>query len=322
MPRVAGVAGRKDQRVSEALLSGPALGQALAVCSALSFALANNFISRTSASGGDKGVMFSVLVTMGLSALLWLALESSEAGWPAARAEWIAVGWFAMAGVLAMVFGRTLVFESIRRLGVTRSSAVKRLNPFFSVLLAVLFLAEPLTGGDAIGIAAIALSFGLLIRESTLRGRDVLDHAPPTPAYLFGVFGAFAYAAAYIARKAGLGGLDAPALGTLISAVSGFAVFLALSPFSARHRRNLSGIFSHLDRWIVVGAIMVSFGQIFLFAALAFETVSTVVMIASMEIFVSIFLSVFIFKSEPWPRPAVLVAAVLAMVGVVLIAMR
>jgi drug/metabolite transporter (DMT)-like permease len=300
-------------------LSGPVLGQFLALCSAISFSLANNFISRTTQSAGDKGVMFSILVTAGLSLVLWLALEAGDTGWPNGQEAWQGLGWFALAGLLAMVFGRTLVFESIRRLGVTRSTAVKRLNPFFAVVLAAVFLSEPISNLDKIGMTAIALSFGLLIRES-LSQRGSLGDAPPSLAYLFGVFGALAYALAYVARKAGLNGLEAPALGTLVSALTGLAVFLTMALFFQSHRRNVAQVFSTLDRWIVIGAIMVSLGQILLFAALAFETVATVVLIASLEIFMSIFLSVVVFKREARPSLAVGCAALLAMGGVGLVA--
>ncbi|MBD3677933.1 MAG: EamA family transporter [Rhodobacteraceae bacterium] len=287
--------------------------------SAASFAFANNFISRTSRSGGDKGVMFSVLVTMGISAVLWLLLEAGRT-----QAELSVDGllMFAFAGLAAMVFGRTLVFESIRRLGVTRSTAVKRLNPFFSALLAALLLAEPITRFDGWGMVAIALAFALLIRESVRQKGKLAVEAPPPVAYLFGVFGALAYASAYIARKAGLEVMPSPAFGTFFSASVGFTVFAALAVVSPRHRSNFRGMFRHLDKWIVAAAVMVSFGQIFLFAALAYERVTTVVMIASLEIFISILLSVFLFRSERLPSPAVALAAILAMAGVGLVAVN
>ena len=286
----------------------------------MAFALSNIFVSRTSRSGGDKGVIFSVLVTMAISAVIWLMLEASRTGMPTTPANWTAIAWFALAGVLAMVFGRTLVFESIRRLGVTRSTAVKRLNPFFSVVLAAVLLSDPITGLDAVGMTAIALGFALLIREAVRRkSRLAVEHPAPL-AYLFGVFGALAYAMAYILRKLGLDLMPTPAFGTLVSAVTGFAAFGVLAVASARYRAYFAGIFTHLDRWIVLAAVMVSFGQILLFAALAYEKVSTVVMIASLEIFISILLSVLVFRTEPMPGRAVLLSAGLAMTGVVLVA--
>lgn len=301
-------------------MSAPLLGQLLALLSAASFAMANIFISRTSESRGDRGVMFSVLMTMAISALLWLVLEGGSLGDAGSRAGLFGIAWFAAAGVFAMVFGRSLVFESIRRLGVTRSAAVKRLNPFFSVLLAATVLSEPLTRSDGGGMALIAVAFILLIRESFRNRSNGLAGDPPPVAYLFGVFGALSYAFAYVIRKLGLEVLPSPAFGTFISAVSGFAVFALLSLVLPRYRAYFRGIFAHLDRWIVVAAVMVSLGQILLFAALALESVSTVVMIASLEIFISMFLSIIIFRSERMPGVPVLAAAALAALGVILVA--
>lgn len=302
-----------------AFIAGPLLGQILAVLSAASFALSNNFVSLTRRSGGDRGVLFSVLVTMVMSGLLWAVLEAPARDWTAAREHWGAVGWFALSGVFAMVFGRSLVFESIRRLGVTRSTAVKRLDPFFSVALAAILLSEPIYGEDLAGMAAIAAAFGLLMRES-LPGRRAFDtNSPPAPYYLFGVFSALAYALANVVRKVALVDLSMPAFGTFVSAVTGFACFGILALASERYRAHFRSLFSGLDRWVVSSAVMVSIGQILLFAAFSYESVSTVVMIVSMEIFISIFLSVLIFRSERIPGLPALSAAGLAMVGVVLV---
>ncbi|WP_197089271.1 EamA family transporter [Puniceibacterium sp. IMCC21224] len=298
----------------------PLLGQILAVLSATAFAFANVCISRTRTSGGDKGVMFSVLVTVGLSATLWLAIEVPRYGTPSLEGEAHALGMFVLAGLLAMVFGRTLVFESIRRLGVSRSTSVKRLNPFFSVILATILLAEPFTRLDGLGMVAIALAFVLLIRDSVRSRGAVLADVPPPRDYLFGVFAALAYGSAYVARKVGLNEMGAPTFGTFVSAASGFAAYAVLAVIWPRYRANFKGMFRHLDKWIVIGAVMVSLGQILMFSALAYEDVSTVVMIASLEIFIAIFLSVVVFRSERLPGVAILLAAALAMAGVVLVA--
>ncbi len=298
------------------------IGQLLAVASAMSFAFANTFVSRTKASGGDKGVMFSVLVTLVLSAGLWALLEAGQGVGPMGPAEWRAIGMFVLAGILANVFGRTLVFESIRRLGVSRASSVKRLNPFFSVGLAAVLLGEAIGTPDLWGMLAIGAAFVILMRESLAGRGDAGSSAPPLGAYSFGVLGALAYAATYITRKSGLEDWTVPALGTFVSALAGFAGFLLLAVVIPRQRAHLKGMFRHLDRWIVAASVMVSSGQILLFTALAFEKVSTVVMIASLEIFMSILLSVLVFRTERMPGPAVLFAAALAMAGVVLVAMQ
>ena len=292
------------------------LGPLLALASAVAFAFGNVFISRTGLSQGDRGVMFSVVVTMAMSAALWGVIEGTALplGLP-----WRGIVWFALAGVSAMVFGRSLLYASVRRLGVARSSAVKRLNPFFSVLLASVILQEAIGLSDLAGMVCIAAGFGLMIQESfAQRATDPTGHRPAD--YAIGVTAALAYAMAYILRKLGLEALPSPAFGTFISALAGFCVFLGSSVVNPRMRANLVGMFRHLDRWIGLAAVFVSIGQILMFAALAYAEVSTVVMIASLEIFLSIFLSIFVFKTERRLTRAVMIAAVLAFIGVGLVA--
>ena len=70
----------------------------------------------------------------------------------------------------------------------------------------------------------------------------------------------------------------------------------------------------------MAAAIFVSMGQILMFAAVAHEKVSTVVMISSLKIFFSIFLSTLVFRTEARPDMVILLSAFLAIIGVVLVA--
>jgi len=294
------------------------LGEGLALLSAAAFALSNIFISRTAGSRGDKGVLFSVLVTMVFSGVLFLLIEAGRI--PEGPGAMAGLGWFAAAGVSAMVFGRTFVYRSIRALGVARSSSVKRLNPFFSVILATAFLSEAPSGWDIAGMGAIALALGVLVRAG-LRREAKAGTGPGIAAYGPGVIAAMAYSVSYLARKLGLQLVFAPALGTFVSALAGFAAFAALAVVWPRYRKMFTGIFANLDRWIVLASILISAGQILMFAALAYAPVSTVVMIASLEVFIAIFLSSYVFRIEARPDASILAAAALATAGAVLLAM-
>lgn len=293
-------------------------GQCLALFSATCFAVAAVCVSRSRQSRGDRGVFFSVLVTMVCSALLWLAAgpEPVSIGGPD---WWRGVGWFVVAGVCAMVLGRAFLFESIRRLGVVRASATKRLNPFFSVVAAALVLSERITPLAGIGMAIIATSFGIMVRESLLKGSTDRAGAPAL-AYAWGAGSAAAYAGAYVTRKLGLTDLPAPAFGTLVSAAAGLVFMLGMATVSTRQRDTVVNVFRYLDRWVVSAALAMSAGQIALFAALLYEKVSVLVMITSLEVFIASFLSVVVFRIEARPGPAIQVAAGLAMLGVVLVA--
>lgn len=296
-------------------MDGSYLGSVLALFSAACFAGASYCISRTTQSKGDKGTMFSVLVTMVMSFGLWIVTgrEGLSGGNPAAG-----LAWFVLAGLLAMLLGRSFMFVSVRTLGVARSSAIKRLNPFFSVLLGAALLGEIITASSGAGIALIALSFGFLIahnlKERAVTGRIGLgDYVP-------GIVAAMCYALAYVTRKFGLVAMPSPMLGTFVSAFSGFAAFGLIAVVSANYRDKFVNMFAHLDRWILMASVLMSAGQILFFTALASETLTKVAMITSTEIFIGIILASFVFRTEPVPSGRIIAAAALAMAGVILIA--
>lgn len=296
-------------------------GQVLALLSACSFAFGSVFVSKGAHGRRDRGVLFSVFVTMIFSMLLWLIIEGGSFGDTTQDNWWTGMMWFALAGVFAMAFGRSLLYNSIRYLGVTRAGSVKRLNPFFAVLAAALFLSEPITQMDTMGMLAIAAAFGLLIYKSRSGLESVHEGEKISPIYYaWGVGSAMAYAMAAISRKNGLIEIHAPVFGTMISAASGFLVFVIAALFFQTYRENFRTLFSNLNRWLILAGIFVSGGQILQFAALTYEKVSTVIMINSLEIFIASFLSVVVFRAERRPDITTYIAAVFATLGVLAVA--
>ncbi len=300
--------------MSEALL-----GQGLALASAVSFAFANVLIARSSGRRDSRGVVFSVLVTAVFAAVIWLVLESYDMQVVGNATWWKGVGFYALAGVLSMVVGRSFLYTSVRRLGVVRSSTVKRMNPFFSSVLAFLILDEIITTLGAAGMALLLFAFLLMMRESAKNQQAGDDAPPPVWDYSFGVLSALAYGSAYIFRKFGIFELPFPAFGTLVSALTGLIAFLLAGLFVKSLRGQLTGIFSDLDRWMIMASVAVSLGQILFFAAIVYETVIVVVMIASLEIFIASYLSIFVFRLERKISLSMTLASGLAFAGVILI---
>ena len=300
--------------MSEALL-----GQGLALASAFSFAFANVLIARSPGRRDSRGVVFSVLVTAVFAAVIWLVLESYDMQVVGNATWWKGVGFYALAGVLSMVVGRSFLYTSVRRLGVVRSSTVKRMNPFFSSVLAFLILDEIITTLGAAGMALLLFAFLLMMRESAKNQQAGDDAPPPVWDYSFGVLSALAYGSAYIFRKFGIFELPFPAFGTLVSALTGLIAFLLAGLFVKSLRGQLTGIFSDLDRWMIMASVAVSLGQILFFAAIVYETVIVVVMIASLEIFIASYISIFVFRLERKISLSMALASGLAFAGVILI---
>ena len=153
------------------------MGELFAILSALLFAAANITVSRgANLQSQDNGAFMSIVLTALLSGVMYAWAYTSK-GVPAITSA--GMYWFAAAGLLTVFLGRVLVYASVQYLGAVRASAVKRLNPFFAVLLAVLILGEPLSGGLVVGMAFIFSSFILLIHQSLTASRVAPDAEMP-----------------------------------------------------------------------------------------------------------------------------------------------
>lgn len=297
------------------------IGPGLALLSASCFACGQVFISRSAVKAGDdRGVILSVIFTVAISCLLWLGLEAGSAS-AGDEVTLYGLSLFALSGVLSVALGRKFLYVSIQRLGVTRAVAVKRLNPFFSAILAFVFLHEAITGFDAVGMALVAFAFAILMRHSFARRKA--DPAGPEPLpwhYIWGVGSALSYAMAYIFRKQGLAEMAAPAFGTMVSALAALGFFMLLALIMPGRRKDFRMVFTGVDRWMVAAGILISFGQVLFFAALVLEQISTVAMITSLEVFISSFLSIVVFRTEKRPDAMILLAALFAMLGVLAVA--
>lgn len=297
------------------------IGESLALGSAFAFAFGSVAIAKGAVRrSGESGVLLSVLMTGLLSGLAWLVAGLPRDFYSADIAVWAAIGWFAASGVLATVWGRLTLFKAIQYAGVVRASTVRRLTPFFSVLLAWMILNEDVSAIAGAGMAVIGFSFVLLIIDSRQRLLGERGGADISRGYAFGVVCAMSYAASYIVRKYGLIHVPDAFFGAFIGSVAAFAYYLVGCIFSAEYRTVVRQSLQRPDSWHLLAAVCISGGQIAQFAALTFADVSRVAMINSVEIYISAYLAVFVFKTEKRPSNLIVAATVLATAGVILVA--
>jgi drug/metabolite transporter (DMT)-like permease len=303
------------------------MGEWLALLSACCFAASNVTIMRgNSGSGQDNGAFLSILITLAIAGAMWLSqcLRHGVVGFNS-----VAMLWFAGAGILTMFFGRVFNYASIQHLGAVRASAVKRLNPLFSVLLGVLLLGEPFDSAMAAGMVLIGASFAVLVRQS-LKARDAghggaaAEEAPPSwgarlrqLGFVYGPVSALAYAFGYVARKQGLILVPDAAFGTMLGSAVGALVFVLMGQFVTSYRSALRSTFTEFKPWLFAAGVLSSAGQLLYFAALSSSSISRVAMISSIEAFVTIFLTVAVTRSFQQLNGPVLLAAGLGVAGTV-----
>jgi drug/metabolite transporter (DMT)-like permease len=140
------------------------MGEIFAFLSAIGFALANVMIKKGTTKGSkNNGAFVSILLTALMSGIFFIIVGLSK-GWTVLNGE--GIFWFVIAGFLTAFVGRNFLYSAIQHLGSVRASALKRLNPFFTVILGVVLLNEVVNGTLFIGMALIFCSFGILIYES------------------------------------------------------------------------------------------------------------------------------------------------------------
>lgn len=301
------------------------MGEALAVLSMTLFALTNIAIVRGhDGKSRSSGAFLSIVITFLISTLIWLIMVSRK-GRP--EIDVAAVGWFALAGFLTIYVGRVLLYASIQHLGAIKASAVKRLNPFFSVLLGVLILGETISLPMIFGMLLILMSFAVLVRQAVLpadgerlfvEGQSAFDRFSSL-GYLYGPVSALAYASGYVARKQGMMVIPDSALGTMIGAFTGIVFFVITSGFINSYREDLRKTFTIFNKWFLMAGCLGTFGQISYFTALNYIAISKIALITSMEVFVTMILSTMFFLSKEKLTADVMIAAGLGFLGTVFV---
>jgi drug/metabolite transporter (DMT)-like permease len=292
------------------------IGDGYALASASCFAAANVLIARGAKVGdADNGAFVSLLLTAAISGAGWIALGIARGFEPVTMN---ALLWFAGAGVFTAYIGRVFFYASVQHLGAMRSSAMKRLNPFFAVMLGVAVLGETLTRGMVVGLALIFASFAALLAGS--RGDPQADRKPlgrrlVNAGYIYGPISALGYATGYLLRKMGLADAHDAFLGAAVGCIVGAAIFAATGAVRPEYARAVKATFARPNAWLIAAGVMSSFGQILYFAALNVSPMSRVGLISSMEVFVTLFLGMALLRRTESLTPAVALAAALGVAG-------
>jgi len=296
----------------------PVLGDALAIASATCFAISNVTIARGARpEAEDDGAFVSLIVTTVMAGAGWVIVGLARGFEPVTVR---ALLWFSGAGVLTAFVGRVFFYASVERLGAMRSSTLKRLNPFFAMVLGIIVLGEQLTGGMTIGMLLIIASFAVLMAgggEWRRADTDMKPGASPLArfGYLYGLISALGYSSGYLLRKMGLFEAHDALLGAMVGCFVGAMLFLATATFNPRYAKAVRATFERPNYWLVGAGVMSSLGQILYFAALNASPMSRVALISSMEIFVTLLLGYAFLREREKLTPGLVVAALLGVAG-------
>lgn len=145
-------------------MAGTVLGIPLVIFAVISWGIANA-IARV----GVKSVKVTSATILSLIASLLVALIIAlvfefEA---LVSVSWVAIGWFALTGLLHFACGRLCLYQSMRYIGAARGTSLANSYPIFVLIFAVMFLEETATLPVIIGTISIVGGVYLLLSEGT-----------------------------------------------------------------------------------------------------------------------------------------------------------
>ncbi|GBD29588.1 hypothetical protein HRbin32_00679 [bacterium HR32] len=266
-------------------------GELFALLAAVAFALATvlsrRFMVGPSPVAPEAGVFVSIVTNVtvfGALAVVEWARGALESLTPASFA------FFVLGGLCGTVAGRNLSYQSVLRIGPSRSTAIRLSNTLFAALIGLAVLRELPRPGQLAGAVLITAGLWLVIRE---RGNS-LARADPT-GVLLALGGAVGFALGDTFRRAGLQITPSPFLGAGIGACTALVVQSTWLWTRARSGSR------HARPWradVVASALANTAAILLLFFALQRTAVANAAVLYNLQVLLVILLSRWVLPGD------------------------
>lgn len=294
---------------------GSFLGAGLATAAALAFALQYLFVRVGTADGSVSDVMLvSLVCNVTVVVPLGLALTPVQV-------TTVSIGSFVAAGIVGSLLARVLEFQSIQKIGASRTSPIVAANVLFATVLAVIVLDESVSASHFAGIILVVGGVAVLSWETSANDESILSLRDAGIALSLPLLAAVFIALEPIVVNVGYGEGTSVLTGFAVKAVAGLVGFAGYrwlasdAPVTAV--LNRPGLAYH------VGAGLANTAGIGLyFAALAVAPVSIVMpLLQSGPLFVLVLSAVFLPRHLERITPRLIAAAVTIVVGAALVSL-
>jgi drug/metabolite transporter (DMT)-like permease len=323
------------------------LGVLYAALGAFTFAL-NNVAMRRGVVTGSVLQGMAMTVPIGGLSFLVMAVAFGQLG-QLAMFPAVALAWLAGQGVVHFVLGRYCNYKSNQLMGVNLAAPVVQLQVPFAMMLAVATLHEKFTVLQAIG-SALMLGGSFVTQNKAGQNREKaslppamaiagvssqreLDGPKPTPeptfqprvfsGYLFALGAAACYGTSpLMARQAFLSAPDAGSAAAGCFAYAAATLFFALVLLKPGSWVDIRGMSRENLPWFLSSAVLVAISQAFVYASLAVAPLMVVTPILQLSLVFRLFLSQCINRDYEVMNGAVLVGALTAVLGSVLVSLN
>jgi drug/metabolite transporter (DMT)-like permease len=307
-----------------------------AALGAFTFAL-NNVAMRRGVVTGTVLQGMAMTVPVGGLAFLVLTAASGDLGqlvvFPAA-----AVAWLAAQGIVHFVLGRYCNYKANQLVGVNLAAPVVQLQVPVAMVLAVVTLHEKFTVLQVVG-SVLMLGGSFITQTRTGKRKNASDPLPATarnpapnrepafrprvlPGCLLALGAAICYGSSPLMARAAF--LSAPGASTAAGGCLAYAAatlvfsLILLKPGSWR---DITGTSRENMPWFLSSAVLVAISQAFVYASLAAAPLMVVTPILQLSLVFRLVLSQWINREHEVMNTAVLVGAITAVIGSILVSL-
>lgn len=252
-------------------------GLILALFAAVSFAGGMVYVRKAASQTGESFTGVAITVFVGVP--FFAASVSFSGEWSKLWSlSWQVLILLGVAGIIHFVAGRLLAYNAFRLIGANKSSVFLITNPFYAVILGVLFLNESLTTYLILGVLCIVAGAALVSIErkgvSDEKQRRFLG--TEFKGMLAALGGALCWGTSPVLIKPAIEEIGSPLVGAFISYVVASMVMACFLP-RRQHREQLVQLrFFPTLTPLLIGGIFVSIGQLLYYIALSYSPASMV----------------------------------------------
>lgn len=307
------------------------MGIFFAFLSALSFCISNLLVKKGMGHGkldGNQGYFVTLLCNNVLLGFIFLFTLWFIKGFHF-QFSWIGTLFFVLSGLLTTGFGRLTNYMAIRRIGPSRSSAIKNGSSIFTLLFAILILGETMNWWQGLGIGLILLGIILqgivLIRSEDNRTNEANSDKKgfivsyKVMGYIIIVLSSISFGVGYGFRKQAILFLNDAFFGALIGAMTSLLFFLIYEGIKGQVVSTVRNGLTLFNPYYLFAGVLTSLGPLFFFLGITFTQVSFVSVVAASEPLLTVLVSYLFFKREEKLSISIWITAILVLFGTVVI---
>jgi uncharacterized membrane protein len=227
---------------------------------------------------------------------------------------------FIIAGILAPGCARLLSYKGIRTLGVSVATPIVSAESTFSILMALIFLKEPMNLEIGTGILSVVVGLVLLGYETGQKSKREISKKICYRDLLYPITASIFYGVSVFIRKLGLNVVNSAILGATVTSGTSWCIFAILLATSGNAKRLFQVEKQSLAYFFMSGGTT-CIAWLSLFYALSIGRVVIVSPVASSYSLVTLFLSYVLLRNTERISLKIIVAAILIIGGVVLLSL-